>query len=55
MPAPATRARCSRSWSTPADVERNALINPAHADYRAIRVVEIAPVRWDDRLSPRTA
>jgi len=36
------------------DVERNALINPAHADYGAVRVVEVAPVRWDDRLFPRT-
>jgi RES domain-containing protein len=37
------------------DVERNALINPAHADYRAIRVVEVAAVRWDDRLFPRNS
>jgi len=37
------------------DVERNALMNPAHADYRAIRVVDVASVRWDDRLFPRTS
>ncbi len=37
------------------DVERNALINPAHADHGAIRVVEVAPVRWDDRLFPRSS
>ena len=32
------------------DVERNLLINPAHADFKRIRVVSIGPVRWDDRL-----
>ncbi len=32
------------------DVERNVLINPAHADYRRIRLVGTAPVRWDARL-----
>jgi len=37
------------------DVERNALLNPAHADFGAVRVVEVAPVRWDDRLFPRTS
>ena len=37
------------------DVERNALINPAHADFGAICVVGVAPVRWDDRLFPRTS
>jgi RES domain-containing protein len=34
------------------DVERNALINPAHADMPRIRVVGIEPIRWDDRLFP---
>ena len=32
------------------DVERNVLINPAHTDFKKVRVVSIAPVRWDDRL-----
>ncbi len=32
------------------DVERNALINPAHHDAKQIRVVSIEGVRWDDRL-----
>lgn len=36
------------------DIERNALINPAHADTARIRVAGIEPIRWDDRLfSPR--
>jgi RES domain-containing protein len=34
------------------DVERNALINPAHADMPRIRVVSIEAIRWDDRLFP---
>ena len=32
------------------DVERNVLVNPAHADFRRVRVAGIEPVRWDDRL-----
>lgn len=32
------------------DVDRNALINPMHRDFRLIRVIDIAPVRWDSRL-----
>jgi RES domain-containing protein len=31
-------------------VERNALINPLHPDFRQINVVSIEPVRWDERL-----
>jgi len=31
-------------------VERNVLVNPAHADFRKIRVVGTEPVRWDERL-----
>jgi len=34
-------------------VERNALINPAHPDFRQINVVSIEPVRWDERLFER--
>ena len=30
--------------------ERNALINPAHPDFKQINVVSIEPVRWDERL-----
>jgi len=32
------------------EVEQNALINPAHPDASRIRVVSVAPVRWDERL-----
>jgi RES domain-containing protein len=32
------------------DVERNVLINPAHPDFRRIKVIDTTPVRWDDRL-----
>ena len=32
------------------DVERNALINPAHRQFGRIRVLSVEPVRWDDRL-----
>jgi RES domain-containing protein len=32
------------------EVERNALINPAHPDFTSIRIASIEPVRWDDRL-----
>ena len=32
------------------DVERNVLINPAHAEFKRIKVVGTEPVRWDDRL-----
>ncbi len=31
-------------------LERNVLINPAHADFRKVRVLGTDPVRWDDRL-----
>ncbi len=31
-------------------VERNVLLNPAHADFPKIKVVSIEPVHWDDRL-----
>jgi RES domain-containing protein len=34
-------------------VERNVLINPAHPDFRRIKVVGTEPVRWDDRLFER--
>ena len=32
------------------DVERNVLINPAHADFSRIKVTATEPVRWDERL-----
>ena len=32
------------------DVERNVLINPAHADFSRIKVTGTEPVRWDERL-----
>ena len=32
------------------DVERNVLINPAHADFSRVKVTGTEPVRWDDRL-----
>jgi RES domain-containing protein len=32
------------------DAEQNVLINPAHADFRRIRLVGTRPVRWDERL-----
>jgi RES domain-containing protein len=32
------------------DVERNALINPAHAETARIRIAGIEAIRWDDRL-----
>jgi RES domain-containing protein len=32
------------------DIERNALINPAHQDAARIRTLSIEPIRWDDRL-----
>ena len=32
------------------DVERNALINPAHPDFSRIKVAGTGPVRWDQRL-----
>ena len=32
------------------DVERNALINPAHPDAARIRTLSIESIRWDDRL-----
>jgi RES domain-containing protein len=32
------------------DVERNALINPAHPDASRLRVLSIEAIRWDDRL-----
>jgi RES domain-containing protein len=32
------------------DVERNVLINPAHADFRRFKVAAVEPVRWDERL-----
>src|SRR6188508_110505 len=32
------------------DVERNILINPAHADFSRIKVTGTEPVRWDERL-----
>ncbi len=32
------------------DVERNVLINPAHTEFRRIKVVGTERVRWDDRL-----
>lgn len=31
-------------------VERNVMINPAHADFAKVHVLGIEPVRWDDRL-----
>jgi RES domain-containing protein len=31
-------------------VERNVLLNPAHADFARVRVMETEPVRWDERL-----
>jgi RES domain-containing protein len=34
------------------DVERNALINPVHADAKRIRTSSMEPIRWDDRLFP---
>jgi RES domain-containing protein len=35
------------------EVERNALINPAHPEAQRIRLVSLEPVRWDDRLFSR--
>lgn len=35
------------------DVERNVLINPAHAEFKRIKVIGTEPVRWDDRLFER--
>ena len=32
------------------DVDRNALINPAHAETTRIRVAGTKAIRWDDRL-----
>ena len=32
------------------DVERNVLVNPAHPDFRRIKVIGTEPVRWDERL-----
>jgi len=32
------------------DVERNVLLNPAHPDFRRIKVIGTEPVRWDERL-----
>ncbi len=32
------------------DVERNAMINPAHPDAARIRITSTQPIRWDDRL-----
>jgi RES domain-containing protein len=32
------------------DIERNALINPAHPDAASIRALSVEPIRWDDRL-----
>jgi RES domain-containing protein len=36
------------------DLERNALVVPAHPDFTRIGVVSIEPVRWDDRLFATT-
>jgi RES domain-containing protein len=36
------------------DAERNVLINPEHPDFRRMRVVARAPVRWDERLFTET-
>ena len=36
------------------DVERNALINPAHPDAARIVTLSIESIRWDDRLFPRS-
>jgi len=35
------------------DVERNALINPAHAETARIGIAGIEAIRWDDRLFSR--
>jgi RES domain-containing protein len=32
------------------EAERNVLINPAHPDFRRIKVARTEPVRWDERL-----
>jgi RES domain-containing protein len=34
------------------DIERNALINPAHPGMAHIRIASIEAIRWDDRLFP---
>jgi RES domain-containing protein len=34
------------------DIERNALINPAHPGAKRIRTLSIERVRWDERLFP---
>jgi RES domain-containing protein len=34
------------------DAEKNVLINPAHPDFRRIKLVGIETVRWDERLFP---
>lgn len=38
------------------DIERNALINPAHPEMARIRIASVEPIRWDDRLfrSPKS-
>jgi RES domain-containing protein len=36
------------------DVERNALIDPAHPDAARILTLSIESIRWDDRLFPRS-
>jgi RES domain-containing protein len=40
------------------DVEKNVLINPAHPDFRRVKVAGVEAVRWDERLfeerSPRS-
>jgi RES domain-containing protein len=41
--------------SIPARVERNILINPAHADAKGITYSLPEPVWWDDRLYHRDA
>jgi RES domain-containing protein len=40
------------------DVEKNVLINPAHPDFKRVKVASVEAVRWDERLfeerSPRS-
>jgi RES domain-containing protein len=35
------------------DVEKNVLINPAHPDFKRVKVASVEAVRWDERLFER--
>lgn len=62
---PASLQEMGRTWASAAEsvafrvpsavipqgVERNVLVNPRHPDFRLFQLVEIAPFRFDERLS----